>query len=81
METVTVITEKRKKRRNESSPWRQAFKKIKKNKMALVGFYVLIFMFLFCFIGPFFSPYASGKYKLRSLTNHLVFLIGLVQIN
>ena len=47
--------------------------------MALVGFYALIFMFLFCFIGPFFSPYASGKYKLRSLTNHLVFLIGLVQ--
>ncbi len=62
METVTVITEKKeKKRRNESSPWRQAFKKIKKNKMALVGFYALIFMFLFCFIGPFFSPYASGK--------------------
>ena len=29
--------------------------------MALVGFYALIFMFLFCFIGPFFSPYASGK--------------------
>ena len=25
-------------------------------------------MFLFCFIGPFFSPYASEKYKLRSLT-------------
>ena len=40
METVTVITEKKeKKRRNESSPWRQAFKKIKKSKMALVGFY------------------------------------------
>ncbi len=50
METVTVITEKKeKKRRNESSPWRQAFKKIKKNKMALVGFYALIFMFLFLF--------------------------------
>ncbi|PFU83147.1 peptide ABC transporter permease [Bacillus cereus] len=62
METVTVITEKKeKKSRSESSPWRQAFKKIKKNKMALVGFYALIFMFLFCFIGPFFSPYASGK--------------------
>ena len=50
METVTVITEKKeKKRRNASSPWRQAFKKIKKNKMALVGFYALIFMFLFGF--------------------------------
>ncbi|WP_212935669.1 oligopeptide ABC transporter permease [Bacillus hominis] len=65
METVTAITEKkgkkRKKRKNESSPWRQALKKIKRNKMALVGLYALIFMFLFCFIGPFFSPYASGK--------------------
>ncbi len=29
--------------------------------MALVGLYALIFMFIFCFIGPFFSPYASGK--------------------
>ncbi|MDF9511452.1 oligopeptide ABC transporter permease [Bacillus paranthracis] len=63
METITVITEKKekKRRKNESSPWRQALKKIKKNKMALVGLYALIFMFLFCFIGPFFSPYASGK--------------------
>ncbi|MEC2257736.1 peptide ABC transporter permease [Bacillus thuringiensis] len=63
METVTAITEKKekKKRKNESSPWRQALKKIKRNKMALVGLYALIFMFLFCFIGPFFSPYASGK--------------------
>lgn len=29
--------------------------------MALVGFYALMFMFLFCFVGPLFSPYASGK--------------------
>ena len=35
--------------------------KIKKNKMALCGLYVLIFMFLFSFIGPIFSPYADGK--------------------
>ncbi|GAB6432850.1 ABC transporter permease [Bacillus luti] len=62
METVTAITERKgKKRKNDSSPWRQALKKIKKNKMALVGLYALIFMFVFCFIGPFFSPYASGK--------------------
>ena len=67
METVTAITEKKekKKRKNESSPWRQALKKIKRNKMALVGLYALIFMFLFCFIGPFFSPMHQGKYKLH----------------
>lgn len=28
--------------------------------MALVGFYALVHV-LFCFIGGFFSPYASGK--------------------
>lgn len=69
METITPIIEKKKerKKRNESSPWRQAYKKIKKNKMALCGLYVLIFMFLFSFIGPIFSPYADGKVQVTQI--------------
>lgn len=69
METITPIIEKKKeqKKRNESSPWRQAYKKIKKNKMALYGLYVLIFMFLFSFIGPIFSPYADGKVQVTQI--------------
>lgn len=29
--------------------------------MAIAGFSFLIFIFLFCFLGPFFSPYTDGK--------------------
>ncbi|MFC9419041.1 oligopeptide ABC transporter permease [Bacillus mobilis] len=69
METITPIIEKKKERKkgNESSPWRQAYKKVKKNKMALYGLYVLIFMFLFSFIGPIFSPYADGKVQVTQI--------------
>ncbi|MEJ8546188.1 oligopeptide ABC transporter permease [Brevibacillus borstelensis] len=44
-----------------SSLWRDTFAKLKKNKVAMCGLVFLVMMFLFCFIGPFFSPYASGK--------------------
>ncbi|MDJ1477979.1 ABC transporter permease [Bacillus sp. LS15-K4] len=69
METITPLIKKKKERKkgNESSPWRQAYKKIKKNKMALYGLYVLIFMFLFSFIGPIFSPYADGKVQVTQI--------------
>ncbi|MGD8191364.1 oligopeptide ABC transporter permease [Brevibacillus ginsengisoli] len=44
-----------------SSLWSQAFQRLKKNKMAMSGLVFLLFMFLFCFIGPFFSPYLHEK--------------------
>ncbi|MGP7817361.1 oligopeptide ABC transporter permease [Niallia sp. 01092] len=50
-----------KKRTTSSSPWRLAFKRLKKNKLAVFGLFFLIFMFIFCFIGPLFSPYAAGN--------------------
>ena len=31
--------------------------RVKKNKLAMVGFGILIIMILFCVIGPIFSPY------------------------
>ena len=66
METVTAIAEKKEKEKeNESSPWRQALKKIKKNKMALVGLYALIFMFYFVLSVRSFHHMHQGKYKLR----------------
>ncbi|MFK4428095.1 MULTISPECIES: oligopeptide ABC transporter permease [Bacillus] len=68
METITTIKKKKEpKKRNESSPWRQAYKKIKQNKLALFGLYILIFMFLFSFIGPIFSPYASGTVQVMQI--------------
>lgn len=32
-----------------------------RNKLAVAGFAVVVFMFVLCFIGPFFSPYTDNK--------------------
>jgi len=46
------------------SPWRMAFRRFSKNKLALIGFFILLFMLLLCFIGPFFSPYKLYDYQI-----------------
>ncbi|TVX94780.1 oligopeptide ABC transporter permease [Paenibacillus agilis] len=37
---------------------RLALREMRKNKFAMAGLIVLVLMFLFCFIGPMFSPYS-----------------------
>ncbi|MFF2529894.1 oligopeptide ABC transporter permease [Brevibacillus sp. NPDC058079] len=44
-----------------SSLWHEAFLRLKKKRLAMVGLVFLLVMAVLCFIGPFFSPYASGK--------------------
>ena len=44
-----------------TSLWRQSFRRLLKNKLAVLGFVVVAFMFLVCFIGPMFSPYTDNK--------------------
>ncbi|WP_028545967.1 oligopeptide ABC transporter permease [Paenibacillus taiwanensis] len=44
-----------------SSLWRQAFRRLRKNKLAMAGLAFIVFMFLVCFFGPLFSPYANNK--------------------
>ncbi|MCH3971737.1 MAG: ABC transporter permease [Oscillospiraceae bacterium] len=39
------------------TPWHLSMRKLKKNKLAMVGLIFLIVMILFCLIGPLFSPY------------------------
>ncbi|MFC2064483.1 ABC transporter permease [Chloroflexota bacterium] len=39
------------------SPGMLVFKRFIRNKLAVVGFVILLFMFLFSFAGPLFSPY------------------------
>lgn len=52
-------TIKIKKQNNDTieSPWRLAFRRLRKNKLAMTGLFILIFMFIFSFIGPLLSPY------------------------
>lgn len=44
-----------------SSLWRQSIRQLMKNKLTMSGFIVIVLMFLACFIGPLFSPYADNK--------------------
>lgn len=41
------------------SPSRMAWNRLKKNKLALVGMCIIIFMILFSVLGPFISPYTA----------------------
>jgi len=39
------------------SPGMLVFKRFIRNKLAVIGFVILLFMFIFSFLGPLFSPY------------------------
>ncbi len=41
------------------SPWKMVIRRLRKNKLAMVGLGILIFMVLFSFIGPLFTPYTA----------------------
>lgn len=42
------------------SPWQDAWKRLKKNKASVISFYIVIFMVLCCFIGPFLLNKIAG---------------------
>ena len=41
------------------SPGMLVFKRFIRNKLAVIGFVILLFMFIFSFLGPLFSPYGQ----------------------
>lgn len=57
------------------SPWKQSFRRFYKNKLAILGGIILLFILAFTYIGPYFSPYPNDvidvvlRYKKPSL-NH-----------
>lgn len=60
---------KRLPRKKASSLWRQSMRRLMKNKLAVFGLVILVFMFVICFVGPVFSPYADNKIN-TALMNH-----------
>ncbi len=44
--------------RPQTSYWQDAWRRLKKNKPALISFFLIIFIILTAIIGPFFSPYS-----------------------
>ena len=58
-----------------TSLWQDAWLRLKKNHLALLSFWILVFMVMFCFIGPFLTPvdYRSNdleKTLLNPTTTH-----------
>ncbi len=43
------------------SPSMMVFKRFVRNKLAIIGFIILVVMFIFSFIGPLFSPYTIAQ--------------------
>lgn len=46
----------------KSSPGKEAWKRLKRNKLAIVGMIVLILIFVLCIIGPYIIPYDYTEY-------------------
>lgn len=80
MEANSRMTELREPRvqRQKSSLFRQSLKRLMKNKLAVAGFGVVVFMFVLCFIGPFFSPYTDNKINMAMMNKapNLQHLLG-----
>ncbi|WNS44585.1 oligopeptide ABC transporter permease [Paenibacillus sp. MMS20-IR301] len=51
----------------KSSLFRQSLRRLLHNKLAVAGFAVVVFMFVLCFIGPFFSPYTDNKINMAMM--------------
>ncbi|ETI70608.1 MULTISPECIES: oligopeptide ABC transporter permease [Neobacillus] len=49
------------------SIWKQTFRRLKKNKLAMISLFFLLFMFLLSFIGPYFSPYILDRTNVANM--------------
>jgi peptide/nickel transport system permease protein len=52
-----VKKEKQKKQEIIETPWTISMRRLRRNKLAMVGLIFLVAMLLFCVVGPLFSPY------------------------
>jgi oligopeptide transport system permease protein len=52
-----------------TSLWRDAWLRLRKNRLALASFWILAFMVVFCFLGPFFT---SQDYRTNDLDQTLL---------
>jgi oligopeptide transport system permease protein len=61
-----------------TSLWKDAWLRLRKNRLALASFWILLFMVAFCFIGPFFTgqDYRSNNLDKTLLTPEASHLFG-----
>ena len=48
-------------KKNSEGPWKLAFRRLLKNKIAILGGIILIFILIFTYIGPYLSPHDINK--------------------
>jgi peptide/nickel transport system permease protein len=60
------------------SPWKIVFRRLRKNKLAMIGLGILIFMFLFSFIGPFLTPFGAEtmNFAMKKAPPNSTYLLG-----
>ena len=49
--------------RQSVSYWKDAWRRLKKNVVAMVALGVIIFLFLFAFVGPLLIPYGYDEFN------------------
>lgn len=69
METQNSVVREQKKKAVVKSPslWKQTYRRLKKNKLAIISLFFLLFMFLISFIGPHFSPYLLDRTNIAEM--------------
>ena len=50
--------------RQSVSYWKDAWRRLKKNTVAMIALGVIIFLFLFAFVGPFLVPYGYDQFSI-----------------
>lgn len=48
------------------SPWRMSIRRFARNRLAVIGLFILVFMVLFCVVGPVISPYSLNDYSVAN---------------
>ena len=48
------------------SPWRMAIRRFARNRLAVIGLFILLAITLFCVLGPLFSPYDLYEYNSKN---------------
>ncbi|MEK5059977.1 peptide ABC transporter permease [Paenibacillus sp. FSL H7-0326] len=48
------------------SPWRISLRRFTRNRLAVMGLLILVFMVLFCVFGPMMSPYSLSDYSVAN---------------
>ena len=49
------------KQQEETSYWKEAWKRLRKNKIAMISLAVIVFLILFAFVGPYLVPYTYDQ--------------------